>query len=180
MGYLCSYAKITFYRGAWPDTASPFVLLSDSHLIDEQSAISGGIESISQKADYIDGLSPDFWNRGNTTTPLEFTETRKISDPQYALSLALALAEAKPSETGWLKIEMQAFGREFGVAPALVRGLSWRHDPRGGYLHLTWRVETGTTWEIVGDGQEGMLAYETGRMIGTEDGDNIGAEDSEE
>lgn len=170
MAYVCSKIEVTWHDGLWPSTAGARTLLAAGDRIDDGALLSGAVEQLVQRADYLRGSVPDFWVRGGRTTVLEWDRVRPSPRHDAALATALEAAEDLPSGTGWVLVALPDYGRQWAITPAAVRRAEWRYDRTGLSLLQRWSIEAGVASEMAVTAADGAITLETGVEILTEDG----------
>ena len=159
-----SQITLTWYPGVPGDTADPLVLLSSSHYVPDPSGLSGDIEQLVQRADYVRGTGADFFPRGNNATRLTWEEVRRYTDPMEAQEVAMTLAAGLPAVSGWMSIAFATRDTTWKVSPAVVKSLGWSHDDKKGWLRLRWSVDCGAL-SILAEGEEPPTIYAPGEVI---------------
>lgn len=170
---------LTWYPGSYPSATGGVVLQSADHYIETQSTLGTQIEQLVQRADYLRAAAPDFWVRGNRTASLEWEEIRHYDSPGEALAAALAIAEAMPEETGWLRIDIPDQDRAWAASPCVIRATGSRHGKSGTKtrLALRWTLDCGPLAEIATDDPDGdHILLESGFELLCEDGSEIALE----
>ncbi len=170
---------LTFYPAAYPSTADALVLQSASHYLDGQVFLPVQVEQAVQVAEFVRGAVPDFFNRGNRATTLQWTEVRRYASPSGALAASFELAEAMPDSTGWLRIDLPDEGRAWAVTPCAIRMMAGRPEKAGAetLLKVTWTLLCGVLSEIAAEvPEEDYLLFENGFTVLCEDGSELALE----
>lgn len=160
----CSEVTLTWYPGSPGDTADPLTLLSTSHLVEPGSTLAAQVSQLVQTAEFVRGDAVDHYPRGNKRTSLTWTEVREIADPMVALETALAREAGLPALRGWMSINLARRDTSWKVVPAVIRGISHRHDEFEGLLYLSYSVECGAL-SILLEGEEPPPIYAPGELM---------------
>lgn len=165
---------LTWYPGEYPSTASPLVLQSAEHFVEDGYASLGGrVTDNMQVADFLRSPAPAVWNRGNRKAQFEWEEVRSYTDPTEALAAGMEILAELPSEVGWLLIEIPAQGRGWAAIPCGLESVSFPSVAKQGKDHLLklqWTLRCGPASEIAASAEEGAITSEIGTEILTEDG----------
>lgn len=170
--HACAYFVLTWYPGLYPSTASPLVLQSADHHVDDFGGFAGRVEDLIQTATFHRAAAPEFYNRGNRQTRLEWAEVRRYDSPTEAMAECLEMLAEMPQETGWLLIEIPAEGRAFACTPCMIRAASFPQIEKAGTIHVArraWALECGPITEIAVDAEEGAILSEIGTEYLTEE-----------
>ena len=170
---------LTFYPAAYPSTADALVLQSADHYLEGQAILPLQVEQAVQVAEFLRGVTPDFYNRGQRTTRLEWTEVRVYDTPSGALAASLEIAEAVPDSTGWLRIDIPDEGRAWAVTPCAIRAMAGRPEKSGAktLLRVSWTLLCGALSEIAAEvPAEDYLLFENGFTVLCEDDSELALE----
>lgn len=176
MAYLCSKIAVTWYDGLYPSESGAVVLLAADELIDESSPLSGSVEQLVQRVDYVRGEAPDFFPRGSRSTALEWDRVRPAARHDAALILGFEAAAEMPSVAGWVRVDLPDYGRAWVITPAAVRRTAWRYDVRAGHLVQRWSIDQGIATEIATTAEAHAWLWEDGTEILWEDDTYIALE----
>lgn len=161
---LCSQVTLTWYPGVPGDTADPLVLLSSSHYVPDPSALSGQVEQLVQRADYVQAAAPDFFPRGNASLSLSWEEGRRYTDPMEAQEVALTRAAGLPQLSGWMSIALATRATTWKAVPTILRALAWSHDDKKGWLTLRYTADIGAL-SILVEGETPPTIYAPGELV---------------
>jgi hypothetical protein len=166
---------LTWYPGEYPSTASPLVLQSAEHYVEDGYASLGGrVTDNMQVADFLRSPAPAVWNRGNRKAEFDWEEVRDFADPSAALAAGMEIIAEMPSEVGWLRLEIPAQGRAWAGIPCGLKSAAFPRVVREGKSHLLklqWTLLCGPASEIAVEAEEGAITTEIGTEILTEDGE---------
>lgn len=166
---------LTWYPGEYPSTASPLVLQSADHFVEDGYASLGGrVTDNMQVADFLRSPAPAVWNRGNRKAQFDLEEVRRFDDPTEALAAGMEIIAEKPSDVGWLLLEIPAQGRAWAAIPCGLESVGFPRVVRQGQDHLLklqWMLLCGPASEIATSAEEGAITSEIGTEILTEDGE---------
>lgn len=165
---------ITWYPGEYPSTASPLVLQSADHLVDNGYASLGGqVKDEMDVQDFFRAAAPAIWNRGNRKVQFDWEEVRRYDDPTAALAAGMEVIADMPSEDGWALIEIPGQGRAWAVSPCGLESTAFPRVVRDGKSHLLrlrWGLLCGPLTEIATSAPDAAITSEIGLEILTEDG----------
>jgi hypothetical protein len=173
MSLYCPIYTLTWYPGEWPSTASPLVLQSADHFAGAYAGLGGAVEDQVQTAQFVRGESPDFYNRGNRQSVLDWEEIRRFDDPGEALTAGLRIIAEMPKVTGWLSIQIPGEGVAFVATSCLIRSARFPAVIKAGaehHLRLRWALECGPIDEVAITASAHAWTWETGVEILWEDG----------
>jgi hypothetical protein len=176
MSLYCPIYTLTWYPGAWPSTASPLALQSADHFADAYAGLGGAVEDQVQVAQFHRGESPDFYNRGNRQSLLDWEEVRRFDDPGEALTAGLRIIAEMPKVSGWLSILIPSEGTAFVATTCMIRSSRFPAVIKAGAEHLLrlrWALECGPITEIATTTEDGALTSEIGVALLTEAGDYL-------
>ena len=171
--------SLTFYPAAYPSVADPLVLQSADHYLDGQTYLPVQVEQAVQVAEFVRGVTPAFYVRGQRTTRLDWIEVRRFASPGAALADSLEIAEAVPESTGWMRIDITDEDRAWAVTPCAVRAMAGRPEKAGAetLLRITWTLLCGALSEIATEvPAQDYLLFENGLTVLCEDESELALE----
>ncbi len=127
---------------------------SADHYVDGAAGFGAAVEDLVQTVEYLRGNAPKFFNRGNRRTPLEWEEVRRYASPAEAMAAGLDILAAKPSEEGWLRIDLPDLFRSWKAEPCMIQRVAFPQPTRDGratLLRIRWTLLIGPLEEIPGD-----------------------------
>ena len=143
MDTVCSWLALTFFPGTVGTTDDPWVILASGDQLADGSPLETALSQVVQSAPFPRASQPDSFNRGNARASLAFTKLVNEGDPRDATEAMLAHNLSLPSDTGWIRIQVDGKATEWSLDKVTFEATPARYSAPLGQIAYTYRFQAG-------------------------------------